>query len=77
MDVEIKTTIDVSISTLAESMSLGEIAALLSAVALRFDGDFHDRAGLAVDFADNTSELGARFMAEIIAQRVPRQRQDA
>ena len=72
MDIPVKTEINISVETLARQMTVGEIGAFLNEVALRLDEDFSDRVQLARDFADNTSEIGARFLTEIIAQRYPR-----
>jgi len=66
MEVEIKTVIPVSIETLAKEMSIGEIAELLSHLAERLNEDFSDRTHVARNFAENTSELGARFLASKI-----------
>ncbi len=67
MDVELETVVSVSAEKLAKSMSFEEIASFLSEVALRFDQDFNHRAVLAKEFDRGLSEIGCRFIAEVLA----------
>lgn len=54
------------------SVDVNELAALLSLVAERFDGDYKNRRELAEAMAEGTSETGARFLAEVISSTIYR-----
>ena len=72
MEVTINKSINVSVGEFVKSMDIEEIAALLDLVANRFENDYKDRKVLAGVFADQISETGARFLAEICASSIYR-----
>lgn len=76
MEVEMKTTVQVSAKSLIDSMSDDELAEFIELVAIRLDEkvsqDFRQRKNLANIFADHTSEIGAKFLAEICASTMYR-----
>jgi len=72
MEIPVETTIGISAAKLIENMSASDIAELLNAVALKLDSTFTDRVSAADAFASHTSEIGARFLAEIVALRYRR-----
>lgn len=70
--IQVSTEVHVNMTELMEAMSVEDVAELLNAVAMRFDSHFRDRRAAAEAFADHTSEVGARFLAEVIASTVGR-----
>ncbi len=72
MKIEVDTSIHVDITKIAESMSEEELAELLHVIAHRFDNEYKNRKALADALASGTSEVGARFLAEVIASTVYR-----
>lgn len=72
MNVIISKQIEVSVSELVKTMSVEEVADLLEIVANKFDGEFGKRKDLAGVFAENISEVGARFLAEVCASTIYR-----
>ena len=72
MDIGIDAKVSISAEKLVEGMTGADIAELLNAVALKLDGKFRDRSLCAEAFANNTTEIGSRFLAEIVAHRFKR-----
>lgn len=72
MQITVNTYISVDVNELAKNMSCEELAALLSLVAERFDGEYKNRRELAEAMAEGTSETGARFLAEVISSTIYR-----
>ncbi len=72
MEVIINKQFHVSVEELVKTMTAEEVAEVLSLVALRFEEHFRDRKALANAFAEGTSEIGARFLAEICASTMSR-----
>ncbi|MEC8325902.1 MAG: hypothetical protein VX100_07380 [Pseudomonadota bacterium] len=69
MKVYVDANICISGEKLLESMTPGDVSDFLNALAIKIDSDFVDRHNAASDFADHLSEIGARFLAEIVAHR--------
>lgn len=67
MKINVNTDIAVDVAALSKSLSVDELVYLLDAVARRFDQEFGDRRKLAEAFAEGTTEIGARFLAEVIS----------
>ncbi len=72
MKISVNTSIDVDIEKIAENMSEEELAELLHIVAHRFDDSYKSRKTLADALASGTSEVGARFLAEVISSTIYR-----
>ena len=74
MKIPIETTLVVDMEEVVKNLTPTDLSRLLDATAIKLDKDFVDRANAAADFADNLSELGARFLSEIVAHRHARLR---
>lgn len=66
MEVSVKKQVSISVKELVGAMTVIEIAEFCSQVAIRLDGDFADRNEAASKFADGLSEMGCRFIAEVV-----------
>ncbi|MDD1966168.1 hypothetical protein NPS29_12635 [Pseudomonas putida] len=76
LGITTQTTVFLSVDKLVKEMDAEDIAGFCSAVALRLDQQFAERAGAAGEFSNGLSEMGARFLAEVVTsfyQRQPRE----
>lgn len=73
LGVTTETTVFLSVDKLVKEMDEEDIAGFCSAVALRLDQEYSERAGAANAFADGLSEMGARFLAEAVTSFFMRQ----
>lgn len=76
LGITTQTTVFLSVEKLVKEMDAEDIAGFCSAVAARLDKEFAERAGAAGEFAGGLSEMGARFLAEVVTsfyQRQPRE----
>ena len=69
MKLKVESQIDITTKELVGKMSVQVIAEVLRAIAEKLDEDFTDRVYCAQQFEQNLSEAGARFLAEVVAQR--------
>jgi hypothetical protein len=74
MKVDMQTTVVVDAKELATNMNDEEIAEFMDIVAQRFNDDFTARKNIAETFAHNLSEIGCRFLAEIVTSHYCRNR---
>ncbi|MEE3504856.1 hypothetical protein QN399_01015 [Pseudomonas sp. 10C3] len=73
LGVTTQTTVFLSVDKLVKEMDAEDIAGFCSAVALRLDKEYSERAGAAAEFAGGLSEFGARFLAEVVTSFYMRQ----
>ncbi len=67
MFVNVKTAVNIDAKEVLQNIAPDEVAGLLCLVAEKFDDDFIKRAKFANAFADSISEIGCRFLAEVVA----------
>jgi hypothetical protein len=75
MEVSVKKTVQIDVKELVDAMSAEEIAEFCSKVAEKLDGHFSDRNAAAERFTDGLSELGCRFIAEVVTHHYMRQKE--
>ena len=75
MEVSVKKTVDISVEELVDAMSAEDIAMFCSEVAVKLDNRFSDRNAAAEQFAEGISELGCRFIAEVVTHHYMRNRE--
>lgn len=61
-----KAEVFLSVDKIVEQMDEEDIASFCSAVALRLDKKFSERADAASAFQSGLSEFGCRFLAEVV-----------
>ncbi|UZD98463.1 hypothetical protein LOY64_30150 (plasmid) [Pseudomonas corrugata] len=66
LGVKAQTTVFLTAEAVVKLMDAEDIGSFCSAVAQRLDQEYSSRAGAASDFADGLSELGCRFLAEVV-----------
>lgn len=68
MSVEIEKVVGVQVTSkdFVTKLKPWDVAEFASAVAERFDQDYANRADIADAFADSLSEMGIRFLAEVV-----------
>jgi len=76
LGITTETTVFLSADKLVKEMDAEDIAGFCSAVALRLDREFADRADAAREFSNGLSELGCRFLAEAVASFYLREKKD-
>jgi len=67
LGITTETTVFLSVDKLVKEMDAEDIGSFCSAVALRLDSDYANRADAASEFASGLSEFGCRFLAEVVA----------
>ena len=75
MEVSVKKQVSISVKELVDTMSTTEIALFCSEVAEKLDGEFADRNLAAQKFSEGLSEMGCRFIAEVVTHFYARQQQ--
>lgn len=73
LGITTQTTVFLSAEKVVKEMDAEDVASFCSAVAERFDRDFRARADAADGFAGGLSEMGCRFLAEVVASFYLRQ----
>lgn len=72
-----ETTVFLSVDKIVKEMDAEDIAGFCSAIALRLDEEYAQRAEASRSFADGLSELGCRFLAEVVASFYMREKKDS
>lgn len=75
MEVSVKKNVSIEVKELANAMSTTEIAQFCSEVAEKLDGEFPDRNAAAEQFSEGLSELGCRFIAEVVTHHYARRKE--
>jgi hypothetical protein len=76
LGVTTQTTVFLSVDKLVKEMDAEDIAGFCSAVALRLDGEYAQRAEAAHEFAGGLSEFGCRFLAEVVTSFYMREKRE-
>lgn len=76
LGITTETTVFLSVDKLVKQMDSEDIASFCSAVAQRLDQEYAQRAGAANEFAGGLSELGCRFLAEVVTSFYQREKRD-
>lgn len=76
LGITTETTVFLSVDKLVKEMDAEDIGGFCSAIAERLDQDFAARADAANEFAYGISELGCRFLAEIVTSFYQRQKRE-
>lgn len=66
LGVKAQTTVFLTAESIVKLMDAEDIGSFCSAVAERLDREYSSRAGAAAEFAGGLSELGCRFLAEVV-----------
>lgn len=72
LGIETQTTVFLSAEKIVAQMDAEDIASFCSAVAERLDSEFASRNEAASSFASGLSEMGARFLAEVVTHHYMR-----
>ena len=76
LGITTETTVFLSADKLVKEMDAEDIGSFCSAVALRLDQEYAGRASAADEFASGLSEMGCRFLAEIVTSFYQRQKRE-
>lgn len=76
LGITTETTVFLSVDKLVKEMDAEDIAGFCSAVALRLDREYAERANAASEFAGGLSEFGCRFLAEVVTSFYMREKKD-
>lgn len=76
LGITTETTVFLSVDKLVKEMDAEDIGSFCSAVALRLDREYGERAEAASEFASGLSEFGCRFLAEVVANFYMRQKRE-
>lgn len=76
LGITTQTTVFLSVDKVVQEMDAEDIGSFCSAVAQRLDKEFVGRAGAASEFASGMSEMGCRFLAEVVASYYLRQKRE-
>lgn len=76
LGITTQTTVFLSAEKVVKEMDATDIACFCSAVAERLDREYTDRADAAAAFSDGLSEMGCRFLAEVVTQFFMRQQRE-
>ena len=76
LGITTETTVFLSVDKLVKEMDAEDIAGFCSAVALRLDSEYANRAEAASEFAGGLSEFGCRFLAEVVANFYMREKRE-
>ena len=76
LGISTQTTVFLSVDKVVKEMDAEEIGSFCSAVAQRLDQEYAGRAGAAADFASGLSEMGCRFLAEVVTSFYQRQKRE-
>ncbi|MEW9045589.1 MAG: hypothetical protein AB2387_00765 [Stutzerimonas stutzeri] len=71
-----ETQVFLSVDKIVKEMDAEDIGSFCSAVALRLDEEYAGRAAAASHFADGLSEIGCRFLAEVVTNFYQRQKRE-
>ena len=71
-----ETSVFLSVDKIVKEMDAEDIGSFCSAVAQRLDGEYANRADAASEFTSGLSELGCRFLAEVVANFYLREQRD-
>lgn len=66
LGISTETTVFLSVDKLVAEMDVEDIGSFCSAIAQRLDKEFRLRPDAAAQFASGLSELGCRFIAEVV-----------
>ncbi len=77
VEITLKTVVTVSAKKLVDEMTMTELADFCSALSVKLDDDSHLRAEAAENFAEGLSEMGCRFLAEVVTHHVTRSKRQA
>ncbi len=72
-----QTQVFLSVEKIVQEMDAEDIGSFCSAVALRLDKDCAERSSAASHFADGLSEMGCRFLAEVVTSFYMRQKRES
>lgn len=76
LGIRTETTVFLSVDKLVKEMDEEDIASFCSAVALRLDNEYANRAEAARSFSTGLSEMGCRFLAEVVASYYLREKRE-
>ncbi|WP_161892981.1 hypothetical protein [Pseudomonas juntendi] len=76
LGITTQTTVFLSAEKIVKEMDAEDIGSFCSAVAQRLDQEYAGRAGAAADFAGGLSEMGCRFLAEVVTSFYQRQKRE-
>jgi hypothetical protein len=68
MEISVRTDVKIDAAELANSMSPSEIGEFITTLAGRFDQNAKGRTRFAGLMAEGLSEIGCRFLAEVVTQ---------
>lgn len=71
-----QTQVFLSVDKIVKEMDAEDIGSFCSSIALRLDQEYADRAAAANHFADGLSEIGCRFLSEIVTSFYQRQKRE-
>mgnify|MGYP001774300227 CR=1 FL=1 len=71
-----ETQVFLSVDKIVKEMDAEDIGSFCSAVALRLDQECAERADAARNFSDGLSEIGCRFLAEVVTSFYQRQKRE-
>ncbi|WP_070095064.1 hypothetical protein [Pseudomonas sp. GTC 16481] len=76
LGITTQTTVFLSVDKVVKEMDAEDIGSFCSAVAQRLDQEYAGRAGAAAGFASGLSEMGCRFLAEVVTSFYQRQKRE-
>lgn len=76
LGITTQTTVFLSAEKVVKEMDAEDIGSFCSAVAQRLDQEYAGRAGAAEGFASGLSEIGCRFLAEVVTSFYQRQKRE-
>jgi len=76
LGITTETTVFLSVDKLVKEMDAEDIAGFCSAVALRLNDQYAERANAASEFAGGLSEFGCRFLAEVVTSFYMREKRE-
>lgn len=76
LGITAETTVFLSVDKLVKEMDAEDIGSFCSAVALRLNDQYAERANAANKFAGGLSEFGCRFLAEVVTSFYMREKRE-